>query len=210
VGPVADEISALKRRVLGVTADLRDGAEVSRMVREVQSTFGGIDILVNVAGGSWGETFRAGSLLEISDRDVLEAYRVNVVTMFLCSTAVAPLMKQRGKGAIVNIASVAGRGASPSQGAYGAAKAAVINMSQTMAAEWAPEVRVNAIAVGGVETPHRARWAEPAQGAGPSNLPPLGRLGTPEEHAGTVVWLVSDAASYITGAIVDAHGGRGR
>lgn len=205
LGPVSEEITGLGRRVLAVTADLRDRAEVSRMVEEVRAAYGRIDILVNVAGGAWGETFRSGPLLEMSEHDLVEVYRANVVTMFLCSTAVAPLMKQQGKGVVVNIASIAGRGASPGQGAYGAAKAAVINMSQTMAIEWAPEIRVNAIAVGNVESPHRPRWDNVALG---STLPALGRSATEEEQAGTVVWLASDAASYVTGAVIDVHGGR--
>ena len=175
------------------------------MVKEVHAAYGRIDILVNVAGGAWGETFRSGPLLENNEDDVVEAYRANVVTMFLCSAAVAPVMKQQGKGVIVNIASIAGRGASPGQGAYGAAKAAVINMSQTMAIEWAPEIRVNAIAVGSVESPHRARWDSAAMGG---VLSALGRPATEEEQAGTVVWLASDAASYVTGAVIDVHGGR--
>jgi NAD(P)-dependent dehydrogenase (short-subunit alcohol dehydrogenase family) len=118
-------------------------------------------------------------------------------------------MKQQGKGVIVNIASGAGRGPSPGSAAYGAAKAAVINMSMSMALEWAPEVRVNSIAIGGLETPHRPMWLEPAARAEtPAAHPALGRLGTPEEHAGTIVWLCSDYGGYITGAVIDAHGGR--
>lgn len=210
VDPVAQEITKLGRRALGITADVRDRDEVARMVQEVQSAFGRIDVLVNVVGGSWGETFRAGPLMELSENDLLECYRVNVVTGFLCSTAVYPIMKQQGRGSIINIASVAGRGPSPNSAAYGAAKAAVINMSQTMAIEWAPEVRVNAIAIGGVETPHRPRWVELSSRGENPDVSALGRLGTPEEHAGTVAWLASDASSYITGIVVDAHGGRRR
>ncbi|MEK7215135.1 MAG: SDR family oxidoreductase [Chloroflexota bacterium] len=206
LGAVLEEITALNRRVLGITADLRDRGEVARMVEEVRAAYGRIDILVNVAGGAWGETFRSGPLLENGEDDLIEVYRANVVTMFLCSSAVAPLMKQQGKGVIVNIASVAGRGASPGQGAYGASKAGVINMSQTMAIEWAPEIRVNAIAVGSVESPHRPRWDSAALGAAPAAA--LGRPSTEEEQAGTVVWLASDAASYVTGAVIDVNGGR--
>jgi NAD(P)-dependent dehydrogenase (short-subunit alcohol dehydrogenase family) len=201
-----DEITALGTRVLGIVADVREQSEVDRMVRETMDTFGRVDILVNVVGGSWGETFRSGPLLEIEPSDVLEAYRLNVVTTFMCSKAVQPIMKQQGKGAIVNIASVAGRRASPGQGAYGAAKAGLINLTLTMAREWAPEIRVNTIAVGGIETPHRARWAPGPTESHERSV--LGRVGTPEEHAGTVVWLASDYAGYITGSVIDAHGGQ--
>src|SRR5947207_8225701 len=98
-----------------------------------------------------------------------------------------------------NISAEGGRVASPGQFAYGAAKAAGINMSMTMATEWAPEIRVNSIAIGGIETPHRPMWG----GAQPTEAPSaLGRLGTPEEHAGTVVWLASDYGGYITGMVI--------
>jgi len=205
VDPVVEEVTRLGRRSLGITADVRDEEQVESMVAQTMDAFGRIDILVNVVGGSWGETFRAGPLLELAPHDLLEAYRVNVLTMFQCSTAVVPIMKRQGKGVIVNIASEAGRGASPGQAAYGAAKAAVINMSMSMAAEWGPEVRVNSIAIGGLETPHRPMWdAHRQESLGRSVL---GRVGTPEEHAGTVVWLASDYAGYITGAVIDAHGG---
>jgi NAD(P)-dependent dehydrogenase (short-subunit alcohol dehydrogenase family) len=210
VAAAVKDIEGMGRRALGITADVRDADQVERMVLEATEAFGRIDILVNVVGGSWGETFRAGPLLELTAHDVEEAYRVNVVTMFLCSTAVAPGMRTQGKGSIINIASAAGRGPSPNSAAYGASKAAVINMSQSMAIEWAPEIRVNSIAIGGIETPHRPMWAAETQRVDPANVPALGRLGTPEEHAATVVWLASDAAGYITGTVTDAHGGRRR
>jgi NAD(P)-dependent dehydrogenase (short-subunit alcohol dehydrogenase family) len=209
VDPVVEEVKALGRRAIGVTADVREEDQVHDMVTHTMSEFGKIDILVNVVGGSWGETFRSGPLLDLTPHDLIEAYRVNVVTMFMCSSAVAPIMKRQGKGVIVNIASTAGRGASPGSAAYGAAKSAVINMSMTMAMEWAPEVRVNSIAIGGIETPHRPMWVEGPQGPqAQGERSALGRLGTPEEHAGTVVWLASDYGGYITGAVIDANGGR--
>ncbi len=207
VDPVVDEVQALGRRSLGITADVRDDEQVASLVSEVLDAFGRIDILVNVVGGSWGETFRSGSLLELTPHDLMEVYRLNVVTMFMCSTAVVPIMKKQGKGVIVNIASGAGRGPSPGQGGYGAAKAAVINMTMTMAAEWAPEIRVNSIAISGIETPHRPTW-EPQRSQSIASSSALDRLGTPEEHAGTVVWLASDYAGYINGTVIDAHGGR--
>jgi 3-oxoacyl-[acyl-carrier protein] reductase len=186
---------------------VRDEEQVTSMVADAMKAFGRIDILVNVVGGSWGETFRSGPLLELTPHDLMEVYRLNVITMFMCSTAVVPIMKQQGKGVIVNIASGAGRGPAAGQGAYGAAKAALINMTMTMAAEWAPEIRVNSIAISGIETPHRPMWSDQRSQTIMSGSA-LGRLGTPEEHAGTVVWLASDYAGYINGAVIDAHGGR--
>jgi 7-alpha-hydroxysteroid dehydrogenase len=207
VDPAVEEIAEFGTRVIGVTTDVRDPEQVNTLVARTMDTFGRIDILVNVVGGSWGETFKAGPLMTLDLHDVMEAYKLNVGTMFLCSKAVQPIMKQQGKGAIVNIASVAGRGASINSAAYGAAKAGVINMSMTMAHEWGPEIRVNAIAVGGIETPHRQRWGESQSTEAVVNRSVMKRLGTPEEHAGTVLWLVSDYGGYITGIVIDAHGG---
>ena len=212
--PVSDGVAAVEalgRRALGITADVRDKAQVDAMVERVLAECGRIDVLVNVVGGSWGETFKAGPLMELTEHDLVEAYRVNVVTMFQCSVAAVPAMKQQGRGSIVNIASVAGRAPSPDSPAYGAAKAGVINMTLSMAQAWGPEVRVNAIAVGGIETPHRPRWREDSSAAyGPGGVSAMGRLGKPEEHAGTVVWLASDYAGYITGEVIDANGGARR
>jgi 7-alpha-hydroxysteroid dehydrogenase len=211
VNPVVEEIKALGRRAIGVTADVRDQAQVDAMVEQAMSEFGRIDILVNVVGGSWGETFKAGPIAELTEHDLVEAYRVNVVTMFQCSTAIQPIMQKQGRGAIINIASVAGQSPSVDSIAYGAAKAGVISMTLSMAAAWGPEVRVNVIAVGGIDTPHRPKWSEgvaPAYTAGGGSA--LGRLGTQQEHAGTVVWLASDYAGYITGTVINANGGARR
>ncbi|MDA1036560.1 MAG: SDR family oxidoreductase [Chloroflexi bacterium] len=211
VDEAVDEIKALGRRAIGVTADIREIEQVEGVVQQAMAEFGRIDILVNVVGGSWGETFKAGPIMELNAHDLIEAYRVNVVTMFQCSQTVLPIMKKQGKGSIINIASVAGQAPSVESPAYGAAKAGVINMTKTMAAAWGPEVRVNVIAVGGIETPHRPRWSESSTAAYmPGSSSALGRLGLPEEHAGTVVWLASDYAGYITGAVIDANGGARR
>lgn len=209
VEPVVEAVRALGRRSLGITADVRDEEQVADVFSQVMEAYGRIDILVNVVGGSWGETFRSGPLLELTPHDLIEGYVLNVVTMFSCATAVVPVMKRQGKGVIVNIASGAGRGASPGQAAYGAAKAAVINMSMSMAAEWGPEIRVNSIAIGAIDSPHRPTWAGDApSGPGPEARTALRRLGTQEEVAGIVAWLASDNAGYVTGSVIDAHGGR--
>ena len=206
--PIVDEVKTIGSRAIGITADVRDQAQVSDMVAQTMDEYGKIDILINVVGGSWGETFRSGPLMELEPEDFIECYRVNVLSGFMSSKAVQPIMKAQGKGAIVNIASGAGVNPGTGQGSYGAAKAAVINMTKTMAYEWAPEIRVNSIALGGIETPHRPMWAESTQQSSGVTQNALARLGTPDEHAGTVLWLVSDAASFITGECVAADGGR--
>jgi 3-oxoacyl-[acyl-carrier protein] reductase len=207
VEPVVEQIERMERRALGITADLRDEAQVAGMVRQVQDRLGRVDMLVNVAGGTFGETFRTGPLLEMTETDVLETFRTNMMTMLLCSKAVVPAMKQQGKGAIVNIASGAGRAASPGMGAYAAAKAAIINLTQTMAVEWAPEIRVNAIAPSIVDTPHSPpNDPEPEPRRQPVGVP-LGRLGATTDIASAALYLASDAASYVSGTILEVHGG---
>ena len=207
VKPVVDEILAIGSRGLGITCDVRNLSEVESMVDETMSVFGKIDILINVVGGSWGETFRSGPLMELEEHDFLECYKVNVITAFQCAKTVQPIMKAQGKGTIVNIASGSGINPGTGQAAYGAAKAGVINMTKSMAYEWAPEIRVNSIALGGIETPHRPMWSETIRTTSTSRSA-MGRLGTPDEHAGTVLWLVSDAAGYMNGATIEADGGR--
>lgn len=208
LGSVVAEIQQLGRRTLGIVADVREPDQVDELVKRTMETFGRIDILVNNAGGAWGETFRTGPLLEITKHDLEEAVRLNLTSVFLCSRAVAPIMLDQGKGAIVNISAMGGRGPTPGSGAYAAAKAAVINLTQTMAAEWAPKVRVNVLAPGFVETPHRSRGRSEAERNWASRGVALGRAGTPDEYAAAVVYLASDAGAYTTGTVLEVHGGR--
>ena len=214
IEPVVEEINEMGRRCIGVTADVRVADSVAAMVKQAMDAFGRIDILANNAGGSWGESFNVGPLLEITEEDLEETFRLNVKASFLCSRAVVPIMKQQGKGAIINIASVSGLGANPGYAAYGACKAALINLTQTMAQEWAPEIRVNAIAPGSVDTPHRMRGGGTQAGQDAllqrlGNVA-LGRSGDPEEFGAAAVFLASDAGSYTTGTCITIDGGRPR
>lgn len=209
VDGVVEELRAKGRRALGVTADVREEDQVNDFVEKALAEFGRIDILVNNAGGSWGESFTKGPILEIGSHDMIEAYRLNVVSTFLCSRAVAPAMFKQGKGAIVNIASITGQGPCPGQSSYGAAKAGVISLTQTMASEWAPAIRVNAVAPSLVETPHRAKGGGGDVEATMLSTTPLARIGTVEEHSAAVAFLASDAAGYVTGTVLDVNGGRG-
>lgn len=208
VEPAVGEIRALGRRCTAITADLRESDQVDRMVQEALGEFGRIDVLVNNAGGSWGETFQTGPLLGVTPQDFDETFRLNVKNVLLCSRAVVPVMKEQGKGSIVNISSSAGRHAIPGRGLYGAAKAAVIHLTQTMALEWGPEVRVNAVVPGSVANLHRSLAPGTEQQLNQQiGQIALGRLGMPEEFAGTVVYLASDASSFTSGATIDINGG---
>lgn len=209
IAPVAEEIRELGRRSLGIVADVRVPEEMQAMAARVVHELGQIDILVNNAGATWGETFRMGPLLQMTARDLDECLRLNLKSFFHASTAVAPHMIESGKGTILNMASQSGIGGSPGNGLYGAAKAGVISLTKTMALEWAPHIRVNAIAPGTIAHADRAAvhpYAPPGT-RGPSNIP-LGRTGAAEDIAGAALYLVSDAASYTTGTVIDIDGGR--
>ncbi|MEK9659280.1 MAG: SDR family oxidoreductase, partial [Chloroflexota bacterium] len=207
--PAVAQVRERGRRAIGILADVREPEEMAAMATQVRDELGRVDILVNNAGATWGETFRMGPLLEMSAQDLDECLRLNLKSFFHVSAAVAPLMLQQGKGVILNMASASGQGASPGNGLYGAAKAGVISLTLTMAQEWAPAIRVNAIAPGTIAHADRAAvhpYAPPGS-RGPANIP-LGRTGAPEDIAGAALYLVSDAAAYTTGAVLDINGGR--
>jgi len=153
--------------------------------------------------------FNRAPLLELAPDDFMTAYEVNTKSAFLCAKAVAPVMKAQGKGSIVNIGSISGRGTKKERAdmaAYGTAKAAVMNLTVHMARQWAPEIRVNAIAPGMIDTPRAESAGRQAQLAEAIKDIPLGRAGTADEVASSALFLVSDAASFISGAIIDVNG----
>ena len=207
--PVVDEIGERGRKATSILADVRDPEQMRAMADHVKGEFGRVDILVNNAGATWGETFRMGPLLDMGAQDLRECLRLNLESFFHVSTAIAPMMLEQGSGTILNMASGSGQGASPGNGLYGAAKAGVISLTLTMAQEWAPAIRVNAIAPGTIAHADRAAvhpYAPPGS-RGPSNIP-LGRTGDADDIAGAALYLVSDAASYTTGTVLDINGGR--
>lgn len=208
VAKVVGEIQGLGRRSLGVATDVREADQVARMVQQTVNAFGRIDILVNNAGASYGDTFKRGPLLQITEHDLDETFRLNVKSVFHCSRAVAPIMMEQGKGAIINNASMDGRGPDREFSAYGAAKAAVISLTEYMAMEWAPQVRVNAVCPGRVDTERARRNRDPEAMAWRLSHIAMGRMSQPAELAGAVVYLASDAASWTTGTVIDLHGGR--
>lgn len=207
--PVIGEIGERGRKAVGILADVREPEQVRAMVGQVKDEFGHVDILVNNAGATWGETFRMGPLLEMGAQDFRECLRLNLESFFYVSSAVAPLMLEQGSGTILNMASGSGQGASPGNGLYGAAKAGVISLTLTMAQEWAPAIRVNAIAPGTIAHADRAAvhpYAPP--GSRGATAIPLGRTGDAVDIVGAALYLVSEAASYTTGTVIDINGGR--
>ncbi|HVM11199.1 MAG TPA: 3-oxoacyl-ACP reductase family protein, partial [Actinomycetota bacterium] len=202
----AVEIRETGRRALAVPTDVTDADQVRSLVERTAADLGTIDVLVNNAGAA---PFLA-TIDQIREDGFEKYFRVTFTSAFHCTKAVAPIFLAKGSGAVVNVASVAAFIASPGLTYYGAAKAALINLTKTVAREWASSgIRVNAIAPGWIETEMNAvgrgnpDWYERVRSA-----IPLGRWGTAEEIAEVALFLASDAASFITGAVIVADGGQ--
>ena len=215
IPPVVQEIESIGVKGLGLAVDVSDEAQVKSLADQTLAKFGRIDTLINVAGGSYSRNphmpaFNRAPLLDLAPEDFMTAYAVNTKSAFLCAKAVAPAMMARGKGSIVNIGSISGRGTKKERAdmaAYGAAKAAVMNLSIHMAQHWGPEIRVNAIAPGIIDTPRPAGSTRQDDWAQVLKKIALGRAGTADEVASVALFLASDAASFVSGAIVDVNGG---
>ena len=185
-----------------VQADVSDSAAVDAMVKTVVDTFGGIDILVNNAGIT-----RDGLLMRMKEEDWDAVLTTNLKSIFLCTKAVSKLMMKKRSGRIVNMSSVVGVNGNAGQANYSAAKAGAIGFTKSMAKELAGRgITVNAIAPGFIQTDMTAVLPEAVKESMAKSIP-LGRLGAPEDIAGTVLFLVSDCASYITGQVINVDGG---
>jgi len=200
------EIQGMGRRSLFVPTDVRSRTSVQAMVEKTLAEYGQIDFLMNNAGiTKWGE---AEEVPEEDWRDVID---VNLNGLFFCSQAVAQHMIERGRGCIINIASMSGLivNRPQPQASYNASKAAVIHLTKSLAAEWAPHnIRVNAIAPGYMDTPMaRPFFEDPKYGGLWMDAIPMKRPGKPEELAPVAVFLASEASSYVTGSTIVIDGG---
>jgi NAD(P)-dependent dehydrogenase (short-subunit alcohol dehydrogenase family) len=165
--------------------------------------FGHLDVLVNNAGGS-----PAVPAADASARFVAQVVALNLLAPMYCSQAANAVMQAGGGGSIVNIGSVSGLRPSPGTAAYGAAKAGLVNLTRTLAVEWAPKVRVNCVVAGMIATEAAEDHYGGAAGlAAVAATVPLGRMGTPEDVAGACLFLSSPLASYVSGAALEVHGG---
>jgi NAD(P)-dependent dehydrogenase (short-subunit alcohol dehydrogenase family) len=200
----ATEAKAAGYDFLTITADITDDLQITRMKDEAITGLGSIDILVNNAG-----TCHHNPSFDVTDNEWDDVFNLNVRALWKVSLAVGGHMREKGSGSIVNIGSMSGLIVNRPQWqpAYNASKAAVHHLTKSLAVEWAPfSIRVNAVAPGYVKTemapvdrPEFQRyWVEDA---------PQQRFALPEEIAPSVVFLASDAASFITGSVLVADGG---
>ncbi|MCU1549941.1 MAG: 3-oxoacyl-ACP reductase [Glaciihabitans sp.] len=201
---VRSEIEALGRRAHIVIADVTVRADVDRILSETLAEFGRVDVLVNNAG-----TCIHKPALEVTDDEWREVMNVNVDGVWICSQVFGRQFVEQGKGSIVNIGSMSAEivNRPQFQPAYNASKAAVHHLTRSLAAEWAPlGVRVNALAPGYMRTDmspvdepqFRRYWIEDA---------PLERVGEPDELGPAIVFLASDASSFMTGSVLTIDGG---
>ena len=203
---VARDVEAFGRRALVVPTDVLDFAQLQQLADRAQDAFGRIDILVNNAGG-----FPPKPGLRTTAQEFEAALRFNVTTAFELSRICVPLMVENpGTGAILNISSVAGHHAAPCFSAYGTAKSALSFLTQELAQEFAPLVRVNAIAVGSTKTDALNTILNAEIEKTMVDLTPMARLGEVEDIALGALYLCSDAASYVTGDILGVNGGMQR
>jgi 7-alpha-hydroxysteroid dehydrogenase len=199
---VADEVRALGRRAFVFPADVNELDQIDAFAAATVAELGGIDLVVNNAGGTKPRPF-----LETSPGYLERAFHFNVTTAFALTKAATPQLLERG-GSVVNISSAIGRLRDRGFVAYGTAKAALTHMTRLMAADLAPKVRVNAIAVGSTATSALEVVLDNDEIHDEMvRRTPLKRLGRPEDIALAALYLSSPAASWITGKILEVDGG---
>ncbi|MFF0156413.1 SDR family NAD(P)-dependent oxidoreductase [Streptomyces sp. NPDC005263] len=192
-----------------VALDLADSASIRAAIGRVQELHGRLDGAFN-NGGIPQQQF--GPVDATTDEDVDEQFAVNFRAHFTAMNAEAALMRQGGGGAIVNTSSIGSRRANPALPAYGAMKRALNSLTETAAVNWAPaNIRVNGITPGGTSTEMIDTWeaATPGIVKQITESTPLGRMAEPRQIAEAAAWLLSDRASYVTGAILPVDGGAG-
>jgi NAD(P)-dependent dehydrogenase (short-subunit alcohol dehydrogenase family) len=203
---VADEIRGLGRKALPVAAHVARLEEIKSLVQTVNKEFGRIDILVNNAGTSPA----LSPMLDLEERLWDSIMNLNLKGVIFLSQAVARIMKEHDGGTIINVASIAGFRHEPNIGVYSISKSAVVMATKIMAEEWAKyNIRVNAIAPGHIHT----RLGDSIFEAVPEykkeflDRIPMRRIGDPDEIVGAMIYLASDASSYVTGTTIVVDGG---
>lgn len=199
---VVTSIRATGTLGLAIAGSVADARDVASIVRATEVALGPIDILVNNAGVIQEKPF-----LETSEGDWDFVVGVDLKGVFLCCRAVLPGMVERGRGCVINVASELGYLGRAQYAPYCAAKAGVIGLTRSLAREFAPAIRVNAIAPGPIDTPMLSLEHMSAAMIEKEKDIPARRVGTPDEIAGTAVFLASDLASFYYGQVLSPNGG---
>jgi len=205
----ATVVTCARRPVEGLpyefhSCDVRDAEAVAALIDVIVAKHGRLDVVVNNAGGS---PFALAA--DASPRFHQKIIELNLLGMLHVSQAANAVMQQQDRGgSIISISSVSGRRPSPGTAAYGAAKAGVDSLTTSLAVEWAPKVRVNAVVVGMVATEQAELfYGDSDSQAAVAATVPLGRLAKPEDIGWAAAFLASDAASYVSGSTLAVHGG---
>ena len=200
---VAAAVEAAGRRAVVLALDASDPDTPAALVDAAESEFGRLDIVVNNVGGTMPKPF-----MDTSPRFLNEAFAWNVTTAFTLTKFAVPLLLKSPGASVINITSTMGRVRERGYIAYGTAKGALIHMTHLMAADLAPRIRVNAISPGSIATSAlEIVSGSPELKAELESKTPLGRIGVPEDIAAAALYLASDAASYVTGKVLDVDGG---
>jgi 3-oxoacyl-[acyl-carrier protein] reductase len=207
-GAAREAAAAIGRSAVAIAADISKAADVERATSETLYALGHLDILVNNAGVS----HRNQPMLDVTEEEFDRVFAVNVKSIYLFARALVPHFRERGGGTILNIGSTAGIRPRPGLAWYNASKGAVNLLSKSMAVELAPDrIRVNALAPVAGETPLLATFMgedTPERRAAFRATIPWGRLSTPQDIANAALFLCSDEAEMITGAVLEVDGGR--
>lgn len=204
---VAVDIRAMGRRSVAVAGDLTKVDQINAAVERTVHELGGLDMLVNVLGGS---NLGAAWALRMTEEMWDDVFTLNVRAPMFLSVSAAKVMKERGGGSIVNISTSAATGAAPRLTNYGAAKAGLEQLTETLAAEWGRfKIRVNVVVSGNIYTANLRRVLRPDIERQLIDRTPLGRIGEADDIAAAVLYFVSPAASWVTGAKLVVDGGLG-
>ena len=192
------------RAAVFFAADVRDPDAVEAMITATVAALGRLDVLINNAGGS-----PAADSATVSPKFSRSIIELNLLAPLVCAQKANAVMQTQAEGgSIINIGSVSGTRPTPGAAAYGAAKAGLLNLTQTLAVDYAPRVRVNAIIAGMIRTEQaHLHYGSEAAIAAVGATVPLGRMGTPDDIAGACRFLASPLASYVSGASLLVHGG---